>query len=173
VTALFWFFGFLASLILAGLLVKAVTGAKTYLVETFPLAPGEHVLWEDEDADAYPIPSRQAAFVSYRRARRSRIKVTNLRIVCGAKGLFGSGHLVQHVLYPSDRGVPGPARALGGGLLTVGYETLVFVRGSLDIRAQEAPAYVELALEPSYASSTNLRGYRVYSERAASFRLPE
>jgi len=173
VASLLWFLGCLAGLVLLGLLVKKLTGAKTYLVESFPLEPGEHVLWQDDAADVHSIPTRQAAFVSYRRARRSLVKVTNLRVVCGSKGLFGGGHIVQHVLYPSDRTIPDPARALGGGLLTVGYQALVFRRSSLERHVEKAPHFIELVLDPSFDSSVNLRAYRVYSEQTASFVLPE
>ena len=171
--SLVWFLGFLAVLVAVASLVKKITGAKTYLVETFPLEPGERVLWEDGAADAYPIPNQQAAYVSFRRLQRVHVKVTNLRVVCGMKGLFGSSHVVQHVLYPSDRAYPEQARALGGGLLTVGYQVFVFERASLVVHGEGKRAYVELTLDPSLDSSRNLRAFRVCTERAASFTLPE
>lgn len=170
---LLWFLGFLAGLVLVGLLVKRITGAKTYLVETFPLEPGERVLWQDSAADAYTIPIRQAAYVSHRRAQRGMVKITNLRIICGTKGLFGSEHIVQHVLYPGDRALPDQARKLGGGLLTVGYQALVFERASFTAHEADEHPYLELTLAPGFDSSLNLRAYRVYTERAASFPLPE
>src|SRR3954464_3285576 len=97
---------FLAGMLLVGKIVSKITGSKVYYLETFPLEEGEHALWEDSAADVYPIPTRRALIVSYLRARRSAVRVTNRRIIAGTKPLFGSKHLVQHVLYPSDRELP-------------------------------------------------------------------
>ncbi len=166
----------LAGIVLIAFIVSRITGARTHYLETFALEPGELVLWEDLAADAYPIPKRQALITTYRRSRRHAVRVTNLRILSGCVSLFGSNHLLQHVLYPSDRAFPGEADTLGGGLLTRGYETFAFEHTSLERGAREpndTHAYVEVTLSPSVASSINLIKFRIYSDRLEGFRLPE
>ncbi|HEX3853075.1 MAG TPA: hypothetical protein VHW01_19065, partial [Polyangiaceae bacterium] len=135
--------------------------------------PGEELLWEDARADAYPIPSRQAAFVGYRRLARSMVKVTNRRIICGAKALFRADHMVLHVLYPADREYPEQARSIDGGLFKVGYQTLVFEPASVVKHANEKPSYVELELDQAAPSSINLRAYRIYTDVIDAFGLPQ
>ncbi|HEY4104166.1 MAG TPA: hypothetical protein VGM44_09750 [Polyangiaceae bacterium] len=165
------FIGFLAAMLLVGWVVKKITGAKAYFVETFPLEMGERVLWEDALADAYPIPSRQALYVSYRRLTRSMVKVTNCRIIVGAKALFRAEHMVLHVLYPADRQYPEQAKSLGGGLLSVGYQALVFDPASIVKQMSEKPPYIELALDQDVPSSVNLRAYRIYTDAIDTFGL--
>ena len=166
----------LVGIVLIGFIVSRITGARTRYLETFALEPGERVLWEDLAADAYPIQKRQALITTYRRSHRHAVRVTSLRILSGCVSLFGSNHLLQHMLYPSDRAFPGEADTLGGGLLTRGYETFVFEHGSQERgtgKANGQDAYVEVTLSPSVASSINLLKFRIYSDRLETFRLPE
>jgi hypothetical protein len=173
VNPLLVFLCFIGGMFLLAFAVKKITGAKAYYVETFPLESGERVLWEDSAADAYPIAKRRALYVSYRRSRRARVRVTNLRIIAGAKALLRSEHMVLHVLYPSDRQFPEQAHELGGGLLTVGYQAFVFERTSAVEQATDKPYYIELKLDPNVDSSINLSTYRIYTDAIAAFRLPE
>src|SRR4051812_25104291 len=110
------FLGCLAAIVLVGFVVSRLTRARTHDLASFPLEPGEELLWQDELADAYPVASRQAAYTSYRRSRRRAVRVTNLRILSGCRPLFGSGHVLEHVLYPADRAFPEEANELSGGL---------------------------------------------------------
>jgi hypothetical protein len=166
------FLACLGAIALVGFVVSRVTGARSQYLAAFALEPGEQVLWQDELADAYPIVTRQAAFTSYRRARRYAVRVTNLRIFSACKPLFGSGHVIEHVLYPSDRPFPAEANGLSGGLFTRGYRTLVFERARIE-RTDGAESFVSLGLDPSITSSANLAAFRIYSEQLASFRLPD
>ena len=167
------FVGFLVSIVLVGKIVSKITGSKVYYVETFPLEVGEHSLWEDTAADVYPVPTHRALIVSYRRARRSAVRVTNRRIIAGTKPLFGSKHMVQHVLYPSDRKLPEEADRIGGGLLTRGFQVLVFQRAKIEVHASSTPPFVDLSLDPALSSSMNLERYRIYSDALLAFRSPE
>ena len=166
----------LGGIVLIAFVVSRITGARAHYLEAFALQPGERVLWEDLGADAYPIQKRRALITSYVRSRKYGVRVTSLRILSGRLALFGSKHMVQHVLYPSDRAFPNEADTLGGGLLTRGYETFVFERASQERGAGKSDgrdAYVEVTLSPSVASSMNLIKFRIYSEQLESFRLPE
>jgi hypothetical protein len=160
-------------MVLFGFIVSRITGARAQFMETLALESGERVLWEDLTADAYPIPTRRALYTTYRRSRRGAVRVTNLRIICGSKSLFGEKHMVLHVLYPSDRAHPKEADAIGGGLLTRGYQAFVFQRVTAQVHTAENAPYVELTLDPALASSMNLQSYRIYSDRVEAFCLPE
>jgi hypothetical protein len=163
----------LAGMALFGFIVSRITGARAQFMETLALESGERVLWEDLTADAFPIPTRQALFTSYSRSRRGAVRVTNLRIICGTKSLFGEKHMVMHLLYPSDRTYPKEADAIGGGLLTRGYQAFVFQRLTVQAHPADQAPYVELTLDPAVASSMNLRSYRIHSDRVDAFCLPE
>lgn len=167
------FLGCLGGIVLLGFVVSRLTGARAQFLENFPLEPGEHVLWEDLSADAYPVTTHTALVVSYRRARRGAVRVTNRRILSGTRTLFGSRHLLVHILHPSDRALPDEASSVGGGLLTRGYQILVFERASMVAHIAERAPFIELRLDPTRASSLNLSRYRVYSDSISTFRLPE
>jgi len=167
------FLGCLAGIVLIGFVVSRLTGARAQFLEHFPLEPGELVLWEDFAADSYPVPSHTALVVSYRRARRGAVRVTNRRILSGTKMLFGSKHMITHVLHPSDRALPAEANNVGGGLLTRGYQILVFERASMVAHIAERAPFLELRLDSTRASSLNLSRYRIYTDSIATFRLPD
>jgi len=167
------FLGCLAGIVLLGFVVSRLTGARAQFLENFPLEPGERVLWEDLTADAYPVPSHTALLVSYWRARRGAVRVTNRRILSGTKTLFGARHMITHILHPSDRALPDQAENAGGGLLTRGYQILVFERASMVAHIAERVPFVELRLDPTRASSLNLSRYRIYTDSIATFRLPD
>ena len=167
------FFCFLAGMVIVAKIVSKITGSKAYFFETFPLEEGERILWQDLAADAYPIPTRRALIVTYRRSRRGAVRVTNRRIIAGTKSLFGPNHLIQHVLYPSDRSYPAEASSIGGGLLTRGFQVFVFERLTVVVYASEKPPFVDLSLDRTLSSSMNLERYRIYSDAIAAFCLPE
>jgi hypothetical protein len=167
------FFCFLAGMVIVGKVVSKITGSKAYYLESFPLEEGERILWQDMAADAYPIPTRRALIVTYRRARRGAVRVTNRRIIAGTKTLFGANHVVQHVLYPSDRAYPSEANAIGGGLLTRGFQVLVFERLKVVVHASETTPFADLSLDQALSSSLNLERYRIYSDAIQAFCIPE
>lgn len=156
-----------------GFIVSRITGARAQYVETFALEDGERVLFRDPFADAYPVPKHRAKFVTYRRPRRGAALVTNLRIVLGTKPLFDSRHMIQYVLYPSDRPLPAEAQSIGGGLFKRGYTTLVFDRAVMNKHAAEKHPFVELGLNAAAASSVTLDSFRIYTDDVQAFRLPD
>lgn len=160
-----------AAIVLIGWIVSKVTGSRAYFIEDWTYEDGETVLWRDDETDSYLVPKRGAAMVtSYSRLRRGSVVVTNRRILVGALPLWGEKHMVQYVLYPSK--APGSEK-LDGGLLTVGYQTIVFDPTSLVVETKDAKPYVELTPRSEEVSSTNLKAVRIYTDDAASFRLPE
>lgn len=167
------FLGCLGGIVLLGFVVSRLTGARAQFLENFPLEPGERLLWEDLSADGYPVSTHTALLVSYRRGRRGAVRVTNRRILSGTKPLFGSRHMITHVLYPSDRALPDEADRVGGGLLTRGYRSFVFERASRVAHMAERAPFVELRLDPTRASSLNVSCYRIYTDAIATFRLPD
>jgi hypothetical protein len=160
-------------IVLIGFVVSRLTGARAQFLDDFPLEPGECVLWEDLTADAYPVPTHTALLISYRRARRGAVRVTNRRILSGSKMLLSSRHMIVHILHPSDRVLPDEANDVGGGLLTRGYQILVFERASMVAHIAERAPFVELCLDSTRASSLNLSRYRIYTDSIAMFCLPD
>jgi hypothetical protein len=167
------FFGCLAGIVLIGWVVSKLAGTKAQFLETFALERGERVLWEDLSADAYPVLTQRARYVTYATLRRGAVRVTTRRIIAGTKPLFGSKHMIQHVLYPADRPYPEEAKGISGGLLKYGFKVLVFERSSVQTHATGKYPFVELTLTPSVGSSTNLDAFRIYSDAVTAFLLPE
>jgi hypothetical protein len=173
VSSILLFLGCLAGIVLIGWVVSKLAGTKAQFLETFPLEPGERVLWEDLSADAYPVLTQRARYVTYARLGRGAVRVTTLRIIAGTKPLFGSKHMIEHVLYPADRPYPEEATGISGGFLKYGFQVLVFERSSVERHATDKHPFVELTLTPSVGSSTNLDAFRIYSDALAAFLLPE
>jgi hypothetical protein len=163
----------LAGMVLVAFVVSRVSGARAQYLETFALAPGERVLWDDLAADAYKIAPQRALVTSYRRSRRRAVRVTNLRILAACTPLFGNKHLIEHLLYPSDRPFPEEANGVTGGLFTRGYTTLVFERGGVAKEQSPSPQFIDLLLSPNIPSSINTLAFRIYSDRCDTFCLPE
>ena len=167
------FVGFLAALVLVGFVISRITGARSHFLEDWKPEPGETILFEDREADTYPVPSfGQARFVTYARPRRGFVTVTSRRILAGTRPLFSKRLMIQYVIYLGE--APGPeAGALGGGLLTKGYQTLVVERGAIERVVQDKKPYVLLTPDSAAASSFNLQAIRIYTDAAANFPLPE
>jgi hypothetical protein len=66
--------------------------------------------------------------------RRGFVVVTNQRILIGTMPLFGKKRMVQYVLYPA-KSPDGQSALLDGGLLSKGYQTIVFQPGWCFARA--------------------------------------
>ena len=122
------FLGFIVGIVVLGRVVALVNGTKTQFVETFALESGERVLWEDLKSDAFTLAKARARWTTFTPYRRSAVRVTSLRIVSGQKSAFGTRHVVQQVLYPSDRPYPERANDITGGFFKYGYKVLVFDR---------------------------------------------
>jgi hypothetical protein len=164
---------FLVGMVSVAFVVSRITGARAQYLEAFALEPGERVLWEDLAVDAYKVAPRWASYTKPRRSRRRAVRVTTRRILSGCIPLFGSQHMIEHVLYPSDRPFPEEANGVGGGLLTKGYTTLVFEREGVTKQGSPGAQFMNFLLNPNVASSINALGFRIYSDRCDSFCLPE
>jgi hypothetical protein len=167
------FICFIGGMILVGLIVKKVTGVTTKFIETFPLEAGEHVVWEDRLANGYAVASLRAKYTTHFASKRRAVRVTNLRIISGTRGLFGPKHVIENVLYPSDRRYPEEANSLTGGFFKYGYKVLVFQRSTAQQFSAEKYPHVELTLDQTIGSSANLDKFRIYTETLATFRLPD
>jgi len=163
---------FLGGMVSVAFVVSRITGARAQFIESFPLEPGERTLWEDMEADAWPVLTHRALIQTYPRLRRGAVRVTNQRILCGTRALFSQKHMIEHVLYPSDRPFPDAANGITGGTLKNAYKTLVFERASL-ARNSDKYAFVEVMLDQRIASSLNLIKFRIYSEKLDLFALPD
>ncbi len=158
-------------IVAVGWIVSKLTGSRAFYLEDWKFADGETVLWRDEAADVFLIPTLgQARVISFARRHRSTVVVTSKRILVGAQTLFGNKRMVLQVLYretPAD----GQSEHLDGGLLTVGYQALV-IRPEVAAHLDEKQPYVDLLPADGHASSTNLQTIRIYTDSGASFRLP-
>ena len=163
------FLGACAGLVVIGWVVKKITGSRAWLLEDWKYDDGEQILWRDDAADVYPIAKHHAAFMSFPRLRRHAVIVTNRRILVGVKTLFGK-RMVQYLLFtrpPAD----GQAEHLGGGLLTVGYQSIV-IEPKVDAHLDDKKPYLELTPSGDHASSVNLQTLRILTDQGATFRLP-
>jgi hypothetical protein len=81
--------------------------------------------------------------------------------------------MVKYVLWPG-KSPDEQSKHTDGGLLSSGYSTLVIERGVKELHLEDAlqPLYVALTPVEDEPSSFNLAEIRIYSDLAASFRLP-
>ncbi len=83
------FLGMLAALVALAFGVSRITGARSRYIEDWKPDEGEHLRFEDRQADIYVVPKLgQARFTTYARLRRGFVLVTNRRIVAGQRALF-------------------------------------------------------------------------------------
>ena len=153
--------------------VSRITGARCHYIEDWKPDEGEHVLFEDREADVYLVPELgQARFTSYARLRRGFALVTNRGIVAGQRALFSRKSMIQYMIYSGQ--APGQdSQALGGGQLTRGYQTLVLEPGAIQWTTEGSKPFVELTPSPAVRSSFNLQAIRIYTDDGAQFPLPE
>ncbi len=76
------------------------------------------------------------------------------------------------MMYPGHGPVE-DAQALGGGLLTRGYQTFVLEPGRIQRSTEGSKRFVELTPSPAAKSSFNVAAIRIYTDRAAEFPLPQ
>jgi len=160
-----------AAIFLVGWVVSKRTGSHAWFIEDWKYNEGEVVLWRDDAADVGMIGKlAQAAVQRPLRYHRWAVVVTSERILIGNKTLTGK-QMVKCVLYPGK--APGEdSQHLGGGLLTTGYETLVIEPVAASHTDGKYP-YVALKPAPETPSSFNLAEVRIYTDKFASFRLPQ
>ncbi len=166
------FLAAIAGIIAAGWIISKITGSKAHFIEDWKFEEGETVLWQDNEADTFIITIRGRAMITtYARPRRGAVIVTNRRIIAGTEPLFGKKKMVQYVLLPAGTESE-PAQTLHGGLMTIGYQTFLYLPESLEIHASEKKPFVDIRPDPNPKSSTNIEKIRIYTDRAADFKLP-
>lgn len=165
------FLGALLGIFAAGWIVSKITGSKAHYIEDWKFDPDESILWRDNQADAYVVPKHRALITSYARPRRGEVVVTTKRILAGTKPLFGKKKMIQYLLLPAGTESEA-AKSLHGGLLTIGYQTFLYLPESLQIHASEKKPFVDLKPVPEAKSSTNIEFIRIFTDLASSFQLP-
>ena len=171
--AILYFLAALAAIVFIAVIVSSLTGARSQYIEDWKPDAGERILYEDREADIYPVGKLgEATFTTYGRWRRGFVIVTNRRIIAGQRILFGRKSVIQQMLYPEAVRAPGSEK-IGGGLLTRGYQTLLLEPGGIERRTDGKKPFVLLTPSPAAASSFNLAALRIYTDRAALFPLPD
>src|SRR5687768_2937025 len=126
------FVGALAAIVAIAFIVSRMTGARSHYIEDWKPDAGERLLFEDREADTYPVmKAGEAAFTTYGRPRRGFVLVTNRRILAGQRVLFGKKSVIQYMIYPEQARAADSGK-LGGGLLTRGYQTLLLERDGIE-----------------------------------------
>ena len=170
--SILYFLAACAGIALMGWIVSKITGSSAWYIEDWTFEPGEVVLFRDDAADTYLIPELgQALIMSFARPRRGFVVVTSQRIIIGTRPLFGTKRMVQYVLYVGVS-PDGSSARLDGGLLTRGYQTIVLLPGGIQPHPDDSKPHVDLTPLSSEPSSTNLQTIRIFTDLAASFRLP-
>ena len=163
----------LVGIVLVGWVVSKLTGSHAWFLDDWKFDEGEKVFWRDEAADVFVIPTHgQAVVNSVLRLHRNTVVVTDRRILVATEPLYGKKRMVQYVLWPAPP-ADGNANKLDGGLLTVGYQTMVYVPGKLEAHLDSKKPYVAIAPAPGIASSTNVSSIQIYSDQLASFPIAE
>lgn len=160
----------LAAIVFVGWLVSKLTGSRAWFIDDWKFEPGEKVLWRDDAADVYVVPTYGRAVInSVLRLRRNTVVVTDRRILVATQPLYGKKRMVQYVLWPAPP-ADGNANKLDGGLLTVGYRTLVYLPEKLEPHQDSNEPYLEIAPAPGFSSSTNVSAIQIYSAQTESLK---
>ena len=163
------FLAAIGAIVALAFIVSRITGARAHYLDDWKAEEGEQILFDDRQADTYLLPKLgQAKYNSYARLKRGFVIVTNRRILAGTRPAFTKRWMIQYMMY-AERAPGDASDAIGGGLLTRGYQTFVVEPGSLRKEAEQGRAFVELTPSPAAASSLNLAAIRIYTDEAASF----
>ncbi len=167
------FVAVLAGMVILGWIVSKITGSHAYYLNEWKFDPDETVVWQDPEADVVNFArTGQARFIWYPRLHRSRVIVTNKRIIVGKKTFSGKQQVVA-VLWPRPS-PDGNSAKLGGGLLTVGYESFSYDPESMLLTHNRSDhTCIELTPMPDQMSSTNLKTFLIFSDHADTFQLPK
>jgi len=167
------FAGFLVAMVVVGLIVKKVTGSHAWFLEDWKYEPGETIVWRDDRADAYPLAKTgQALFMTVVLRHQNTVIATNQRILIAQRTPFSKKTLVRWVLYPGSS-PDGHTQQVGGGLLTVGYESIAYEPGVLAHAEQSGHERIELTPLFGEASSLNLEKLYIYTDLGDTFSLPQ
>ena len=172
--SLLFFFAFLAGMVLIAWIVSKLTGSHVYYLADWKYDADETILWRDDEADAVTLAKTgQALFMTFPRLHRSNVVVTNKRIIVAKKAAFTKRPLVMSVMWPHPS-ADGQSDKLGGGVLTVGYETFAYVADSLELTTNRSKhPCIELKPMDGQASSTNISRFLIFTDKADSFQLPK
>ena len=156
-------------------LISRWTGGRPQYLESWRFDDGETVLWRDDRADVYVLRAMaRPAVARPLRLHRARVLVTARRIVVAMSEMFTGRQRVVYVLYEGTAPASAEVGAFGGVLKT-GYQTIVILRGLMDVRVAESmqpSPYVALKPDPAVASSFNCAEFRIYTDLYDTFLLP-
>lgn len=164
-TALAGFGGIVA----IALISNRITGARAHYIDEWVFEEDEQVLFRDDKASVRLETKWGEADTQL---PSGTVIVTSKRILAGVKPLGSKRVMLQYLLYPGD--VPGSedSKKLGGGALTRGYQTLVFLPESTQRVAEDDDPRVVLVPSPDAASSTNIKSIVIRTSKAVGFPLP-
>jgi hypothetical protein len=167
--------GIWAAMFAGGWLISRWTGGRPHYLETWHFDDGETVIWRDDRADIYILPTlARPAIARPLRLHRFRVLVTTRRILVATRELFTGRQRVVYVLHAGAAPKSADTGTFGGEFKT-GYRTLVVQQGVMDIRVGEKlqpSPYVALKPDRAVPSSFNCAEFRIYTELHESFRLP-
>lgn len=158
----------LLGLLSFAVIINRVRGIRANYLDDWEPDEGEQVLFQDMHADTYIISANRARYVSYARPRRGAVIVTNVRILAGARTLFGKKRILQYVLY-SGAAPDVYSGHIDGGLLTQGYQTFEYLPQATKHVVDAERPYVDLTLSPCARSSAHIECIRIYTDEAVRF----
>lgn len=162
------FLAAILGLIAVAYIVNRLRGVRACYIDDWQPEQGERILLRDMEADTFIVGINRARFVSYPRPRRGALIVTDIRIVAGAKPLFGRKKMLLYMMY--GRAAPGGfSDMIDGGLFTRGFQTLEFLPDAIERMTREERPYVVLKPSPRARSSINIDSIRIYTDKAGSF----
>jgi hypothetical protein len=171
VTALIAFVAALAAIVAGAVVVNRVRGAKAHYLESWTPEPGERTLAEDLGAD-FAVVGRtgQAKVMTFPRLRRTRVVMTDARIVIAPRALASKRHMITYVILLAGDGTPDDEdlRGLGGGLTTTGYITIAARPEGMTVEPDGSKRYLRIVPEPT-ASAAMIEHCRLYSDDPEAF----
>jgi hypothetical protein len=99
------------------------------------------------------------------------VVVTTRRVLAGQRPVLSKRPMILYMLY-AGRAPGDEANMIAGGMFKRGYETLVVEPGLIERVLDTNKRYVELTVSPGLKSSINVKAFRIYTDKASSFRLP-
>jgi hypothetical protein len=149
-------------------IINLVRGVRARYIDDWKPDAGEELLFQDMRADIYIISFNRPRYVTYARLRRGAVIVTNCRILCGTRTLFGKKIIFQYILYADGR-FDTHSESIDGGLLARGYQTFVYLPHAITRVSSDENPYVDLKPSPLERSSVNVECIRIYTDRASDF----
>jgi hypothetical protein len=164
------FVGALVAIVLTGIVVSRVRGARAHYLDAWTPGPGERRLLEDAGADFYVVPRLgQAKVMSFARRHRTHAVLTDTRLVIATRALMSRRYMITHMVHlDRDADPPTELGRLSGGLYTTGYIVKSARPSDMTVEDAGGRPYLRIVPEPT-ASGTNVEHCRLYSENATGF----